>query len=215
MCRLCSKKGFQPPPTWQVILVSREVTDARKVPGQVKRRPLENHGPILSLDPLGGNAEGTEGGNSDSLHVEEKGRAEVLRLEEELKVAPSTDGASGPAVPSATAQKWESFGKELPSALPPSALQKRGPAVRAEAASWNPEACRACDQPHIRGAVIACMREAHWYLTGIVGVNTLLSVEGKSPCVPRPKARGLPSPPSRQVARRRRPTLRSRSCSWT
>ena len=74
---LCSKKGFKPPRTWQVILVIREVTDARKVPGQVKRRPLKSHGSILSLDLLGGNAEGTEGGNSDSLHVEEKGRAEV------------------------------------------------------------------------------------------------------------------------------------------
>ena len=102
MSHLCSQKGLKPTPTWWVAL--HQVVDARKVPGQAKRRPLQSHGSILSLNPFGDDGEGTEGGNSDPLRVKEKGRAEGLRLEEELKVALCGDCASSPAVPSPTVQ---------------------------------------------------------------------------------------------------------------
>lgn len=125
MSHLCSQKGLKPPPTWWVAL--HQVVDARKVPGQAKRRPLQSHGSILSLNPFGDDAEGTEGGNSDPLRVKEKGRAEGLRLEEELKVALCGDCASSPAVPSPTVQKprpgqgrGRVVSKELPGPLPSS-----------------------------------------------------------------------------------------------
>ena len=69
--------------------------DARKVLGQVKHRPLHGHVSFPNSDPFRDNAEGTEGGNSDPLCMEEKGRAKGLRLEEELKAALCGDCAFG------------------------------------------------------------------------------------------------------------------------
>lgn len=100
------------------------MTDARKVPGQAKRRPLHSHGSMLSLNPFGDNAEGTKGGNSDVLCVEEKGKAEGLMLEEELKVVLSgcvlrVLPCPLPLFRSSGQGSRGGFGKELPGPLPP------------------------------------------------------------------------------------------------
>ena len=149
---LCSQQAFNSPPTWQEFLITRQIVDAQKVPGQAKRRPLHNQGPVLSLDLFGDDVEGTEGGNSDSLQVEENGRAEGLRLKEGLGVALCRDCASGPAVSAAAVQRcrpgqvgenWEGAAQPSPSHC----LPNRSTAVLAEEASWNPEASSNWDQP--------------------------------------------------------------------
>lgn len=221
MSHLCSQKGLKPTPTWWVAL--HQVVDARKVPGQAKRRPLQSHGSILSLNPFGDDAEGTEGGNSDPLRVKEKGRAEGLRLEEELKVALCGDCASSPAVPSPTVQKPRPgqgrgrgrkamLGRSCPVlSFPPFALPQHSTAVKAEAASWKPEVSRDWGQPqHTTPHTTSHTTHAG----GPLVLDRDLGAEFPA-CILWPKARGLPTPPSRQAGRLGRPTLRSRSCSWT
>lgn len=129
------QQGLNSPPTCQEFLITCQIVDVQKVPGQAKRRPLHNQGALLSPDLFEDDVEGTEGRNSDPLRVEENGRAQGLRLKEGLGVSLHRDRASGPAVSSATVERcwpgdWESFGKELPTPLLPTTLQT---------AAWQPQ----------------------------------------------------------------------------
>ena len=62
--------------TGQVVFVVPEAVDNHEVPGQPKHGPLDNHHLIPSLDACGDHVKGANGGNSDPLQAEEKGKAE-------------------------------------------------------------------------------------------------------------------------------------------
>ena len=95
--------------------------------------------------------------------------------------------------------------------LPPFALPQHSTAVKAEAASWKPEVSRDWGQPqHTTPHTTSHTTHAG----GPLVLDRDLGAEFPA-CILWPKARGLPTPPSRQAGRLGRPTLRSRSCSWT
>ena len=52
-----------------------EVVRGYQVCREVKHRPLQSHGPLLSPDVFGDGVKGAKGGNPDPLQVEEEGRA--------------------------------------------------------------------------------------------------------------------------------------------
>ena len=201
----CSQQEFNSPPTWQEFLITRQIVDAQKVPGQAKRRPLHNQGPVLSLDLFGDDVEGTEGGNSDSLQVEENGRAEGLRLKEGLGVALCRACASGPAVSAAAVQRcrpgqvgenWE--GACLLSLPLPSKPQHSSPGRRSLMQS------RGFQQ---LGSALRYTATCHErYCTCGRPIGTSQGLWGAVSCFPGrrrgtalrgPGPRGLPSPPSR------------------
>ena len=147
--RLCRQQEFSSPPTWQEFRITHQTVDVEKVPGQAKRRPLHNQGPVLSLDLFGDDVEGTEGGNSDPLHVGEKGRAKGLRLKERTRGCPvqglcfRSPAAVQRCRPGQLGEIWEGAAQPSPSHCPPNCST----AVLAEAASGNPEASSDWDQP--------------------------------------------------------------------